>query len=135
MNVQRYLIGSIAVFVFFLVVEFIFHGVILTGCYEGHIDCIRQGYISSAYIIPLLVGYLILAFGFCLIFTKGYENKGIAEGIRYGLYVAIAFIVSGILIAYAICPLSLWLAVIWIVGYLIIMILAGIIMAAIYKPR
>lgn len=135
MNVQRYVIGSIAVFVFLLIIELIFHKVLLIGCYDEYTQTIRPGFLNSWYAIWLFLGYLIFAFGFCFVFTKGYENKGIGEGIRYGLYIAIAFVVSSSLIGYAVCAIPLKLIVAWIIGYPIIMILAGIIIAAIYRPR
>lgn len=31
----------------------------------------------------------ILSFFFVFIFTKGYQNKGIMEGVRYGVYIAL----------------------------------------------
>ena len=75
-----------------------------------------------------------MAFGFCYVFTKGYENKGVGEGFRYGLYVAVAFMISTILINYSAFPWPAKWIIAWIIGYVIIMILAGIIFAAIYKP-
>ncbi len=135
MNVQRYVIGSIAVFIFLLAAELVFHGVILSGCYGEYTHLIRPGFLSSWYAIWLFLGYLMFSFGFCFIFTMGYENRGIGEGIRYGLYIAFAFVVSSILIAYGVCTTPSGLAATWIAGYLIIMVLAGIIIAAIYRPQ
>ncbi|MFH1374831.1 MAG: hypothetical protein ABII79_13675 [bacterium] len=135
MNVQRYVIGSIVVFVFLLAAELVFHRFILGGCYGDYTPLIRTGFLSSWYAIWLFLGYLIFSFGFCFIFTRGYENKGIGEGIRYGLYIAFAFAVSSILIGYAVCLIPVNLVLSWIVGYSVIMILAGIIIAAIYRKQ
>ena len=83
----------------------------------------------------IVIGELILAFFFCLIFTKGYEGKGIGEGVRFGLLVGIGFGASSALITYAVHPFPGKLILAWVIGYPVEMILAGVIIAAIYKPR
>lgn len=133
MNVGRYLIGCIVVFIFLIIIEWLFHGVIMSGWYSEAPNLIRADYGAASYVIWMLIGYAILALGFGFIFVKGYESKGIAEGFRYGLYIAVAFCVSTVLMCYAVFPFPTSWIVAWIVGYLIIMILAGIIFAAIYK--
>lgn len=135
MNVQRYVIGSIVVFVFLLVASWLFHSVIMSGWYDEASNLLRPGSEGGAYIIWMIIGFLLLAFGFCFIFTKGYENKGIAEGIRYGLYVGLAFSVSASLINFSVYPYPWKWVVGWIIGNPIILILGGIIAAAIYRPR
>jgi hypothetical protein len=135
MNVGRYVLGSIVVFVFFLVIEWIFHGVIMSGWYREVLQLHRPDAYTGIYLIWMLVGFLILAFGYCFIFTKGYENKGIAEGYRYGLYIGVTFSVSASLIEFSVFPFPAKWIIGWIIGYVIIMILAGMIFAAIYRPR
>jgi hypothetical protein len=135
MNAGRYVIGSIVVFGFFLVINWLFHGVLLIGWYNENPEIIRSDYGAAAYVIWMLIGFLILAFGFCFIFVKGYENKGIAEGFRYGLYIGIAFCISTSLIHYPVFPFPGKWIVAWVIGYPIIMILAGMIFAAIYRRQ
>jgi hypothetical protein len=135
MNVQRYVIGSLVVFVFLLVASWLFHSIIMSGWYDEASNLLRPESEGGAYIIWMIIGFLLLAFGFCFIFTKGYENKGIAEGLRYGLYVGLAFSVSASLINFSVYPYPWKWVVGWIIGNPIILILAGIIAAAIYRPR
>ncbi len=135
MNVQRYVIGSLVVFVFLLVASWLFHSVIMSGWYDEASNLLRPESEGGAYIIWMIIGLLLLAFGFCFIFTKGYENKGIAEGIRYGLYVGLAFSVSASLINFSVYPYPWKWVIGWIIGNPIILILSGIIAAAIYRPR
>jgi hypothetical protein len=134
MNVGRYLIGSLVVFVFIFLIEYVFHGILLSGWYEQQMQLLRPEAEANAYFIWMILGYLILSFGFCFVFLKGYENKGCGEGIRYGLYVGIAFIVSTNLINYAVIPYPGKWIVAWNIGYPIIMMLAGMIFAMIYRP-
>lgn len=135
MNVGRYVIGSIIIFLFFYIMEWIFHGLILAGWYSQATGLLRPDMESGGLYWWMLLGLLILAFGFCFIFIKGYENKGIAEGFRFGLYVGVAFFVANSLIEFGVYPVTVKLLIAWIIGYPIIMILGGMIFAAIYKPR
>lgn len=135
MNTGRYVIGSIVVFVYLMVIEWIFHGIIMRGWYQQGLDIFRSRGESGGFAVWMALGFLILAFGFCYIFTKGYENRGIGEGLRYGLYVAIAFSVSTTLINYSVFPYPFSWVIGWVIGNIVIMILGGMIFAAVYKPR
>jgi hypothetical protein len=118
-----------------MIIEWFFHSIIMRGLYEEGLSLFRSRADAGSFAIWMILGFLVLAFGFCYIFTKGYENKGIGEGIRYGLYVAFAFSISSVLVNYSVFPYPAAWAVAWIIGYLIIMILAGLIFSLIYCPR
>jgi len=135
MNAKRYLIASIVLFVFILLIEWLLHGVILKGMYTGHPELFNTKQVMSSRMLWMLLGYLVLAFGFTLVFVKGYENKGIAEGFRYGLYVGLAFGVGPFLIEFAVFPYTGTMTLVWCIGILAEMILSGIVVAALYKPR
>ncbi len=135
MNKGRYIIGSLAVFVYLFLAEGIFHTYIMGDFYQQSQDLLRGEAGAGDFIIWMILGFLILAFGFCYIFTKGYENKGMGEGVRFGLYVGITFSVSASLINYAVFPYPTSWVVGWIIGYPIMMMLAGAIIATIYKPN
>ncbi len=134
MNVQRYLIGSIVVFVFIFLAEFVFHALILDSFYNEARYLLRPETEAGGFMIWMALGILLMAFGFCFIFIKGYQNKGIGEGLRFGLYVGVTFAVSASLINYAVFPFPTSWVIGWIIGEPIIMIISGIIIAAIYKP-
>ena len=75
----------------------------------------------------------LFAFIFSYIFVLGYENKGIPEGFRYGFWIAL-LLSAGILVHYAVTPVSAGLVAAWILGTLAEMGLAGAIVAGLYKP-
>ena len=135
MNTGRYVIGSIAVFVFFFLYEWLFHGIILNSWYQEGLDLVRPEQQMAAFTAWMVVGFLVLAFGFCYIFLKGYEGKGIGEGVRYGIYVAFAFGISTYLINYAVFPHPGQWVLAWIVGNIIMMMGGGGLFAAIYKTK
>jgi hypothetical protein len=134
MNIKRYVVVAIVVWVALFILEYILHGVVLTGFYRDIEHTLRPANSMPAFFAWVLLGEVILAFGFCYIFVKGYENRGIAEGVRYGLLIGITFGVSTTLINYAVHPIPGGMAVALIVGYAVEMGILGIIAAAIYKP-
>lgn len=77
----------------------------------------------------------IFAVLFVYIFTKGYENAGIAEGVRYGLIVGLLMNVVGMFNQYAIYPVPFNLVLQWFVYGMIQFIIYGIVAALIYKPK
>ena len=135
MNAGRYVLGSVVVALYFYLYEWLLHGIIMSKSYNEQMGLFRPDIESGIFLFWMLLGLVIMAFGFCFIFLKGYENKGIGEGFRYGLYVGLAFAVTNVLIEYSVFPFPGSWVISWIIGYMIMMILAGIIFAAIYKPK
>jgi hypothetical protein len=131
MNTGRYVIGSIVVFVVLFILDYLFHDVLLASFYAANAACMRP----EPYWLAIILGELIFAFGFCFIFLKGYEGKGCAEGVRYGLYVGVAFLISSSMVSYAVYPLSGWVMLAYFFGYPIMMMIIGAVFASIYKPK
>ena len=134
MNVKRYILAAIVVWVALFILEYILHGVVLTGFYRDIEHTLRPANSMPGFFIWVLLGEVILAFGFCYIFVKGYENRGIAEGVRYGLLIGLTFGVSTTLINYAVHPIPGGMAAALIVGYAVEMGILGTLAAAVYKP-
>jgi hypothetical protein len=132
MNAGRYYLGSVVVFIYFFIAEWIFHGLIMSTWYNQYPHLMRPDLESGMYMFWMLIGLLLLAFGFCFIFIKGYKGTGIVEGVRFGLYVGLTFAVTNSLIEFGVFPYPVSFLIGWIIGYPIMMILAGIIFAAIY---
>lgn len=131
MNTKRYLIASLAVFAFIFIYEWVFHGMLLKPIYEqtSHLWRPPEECVTWA----MLGGQLIFPFILARIFLKGYENKGLAEGARFGLLIGLLF-VPGNLIFYAVQPLPLNLVLYWSVGGIIEMTGCGLILAALFRP-
>ena len=130
MKKQRYLLASLGVFVFVFLFEWAFQERFLWGLYEQTAHLWRP---KGEMLCPAIVAaQLLFSFVFGFIFLKGYENKGIMEGVRYGVLIGFLMIPYN-LIFYAVQPLPVQLVVLWSVGSLIEMILAGVVLAAIYR--
>jgi hypothetical protein len=132
MNVKRFIIASLAVFAGFEIMDAIVHGGILAETYKGLNNVWRPDMMSKMWIFHL--GSAILAFLFTYIFIKGYENKGIAEGVRYGIIIGLFANIPYGFYSYAMYPLPLTLCLQWFAYGMIEFIICGLIAAAIYKP-
>jgi hypothetical protein len=112
------------------------HSLVLASLYTNYDYLLRQqDQQSIIYTLLMLLGFLFMAFGFSYIFAKGYESKGLAEGFRFGLLIAVAFGISYALVEYSVFDIPDSWILPWIIGYLIQWVLAGLIVAAIYKPK
>ena len=129
MNKLRYALASLAVFIFVAIFEGVFHGKFLAGLYAQTAYLWRTEMNTSV----IVFAQFLFSFVFGFIFLKGYEGKGIMEGVRYGVLIGLLAIPTN-LIFYAVQPLPIQLVVLWCVGGLMEMILAGAILAAIYRP-
>jgi hypothetical protein len=133
MNVKRFILASIAVFFAFEIMDAIIHMVILKKTYEALASIWRPDMMSLLWIFH--VGALILAFLFTYIFIKGYENKGILEGVRYGIIIGLFANIPYGFYEYAMYPLPLSLCIQWFIYGMIEFMICGIIAAGIYKPN
>ncbi len=136
MNTKRVFIAGLVVFVYTFLFEFVLHAFVLGGLYTEQEHLLRQQDQSSiVYLLLMLLGFLLMSFGFCYIFAKGYENKGMMEGLRFGLLIGATFGVSTALVEYSVFPIpGSWITG-WVAGYLIQWIVAGLIVAGVYKTE
>jgi hypothetical protein len=81
------------------------------------------------------VVYIIQAFFFTFIFSKGYEGKGIMEGVRYGLYMGLLMATPMAYASYAMYPMPYSLALQWFIYGIIQYIILGVIIALVYKNK
>jgi hypothetical protein len=132
MNTKRWIISSIVIFIAVQIFDYVEHGLILSGAYEPLLGIWRADMNSVMWI--MYVTSLIFAFLFVYIFSKGYEGKGILEGVRYGLLIGLLMVGIGIFNQYVIYPIPFSLAIQWFIYGMVRYGLYGIIAAAIYKP-
>ncbi|MBN2158993.1 MAG: hypothetical protein JW807_06330 [Spirochaetes bacterium] len=131
MNIKRFVLASIAVFVVIQAIDWLFHGLLMSGWYAELKGVWRADMMDLMWVMTL--GSLFFSFMFVFIFTKGYENKGIMEGVRYGLLIGLLMYVAGMLGQYAMYPIPLGMAVAWVAYGIVEMAAAGAVTAAIYR--
>jgi hypothetical protein len=118
-----------------VVLNFIFNGLILGSTYESLKGLWRPDFNSLMWIYYVLM--LVGAFFFVFIFSKGYEGKGIAEGVRYGLYIGIWMSIGMAYGTYAMIAIPYSLALQWFIFGVIQYIIMGVVVAYIFgrKPK
>ena len=128
-------LGFVAVFVVLEILSFIVNGVLLESTYRSLEKVWRPDMSSKMWIFHLIT--LISSFFFAFIFSKGYEGKGIREGVRYGLYIGLWLSIPMAYGSYASLPIPYSLALQWFIYGVIEYIIAGIILAWVFgrKPK
>ena len=134
MNVKRFVIAGIAVFVAMLILDFIFHMGLLGSVYDETQEVWR----SDAEMMKVMpIGYiftLLWAFLFCYIFIRGREGKGLIEGVRFGILMALFYSLITSIWQWTIYPIPFKLVIYWFLIGLVQMVILGILVAVIYKP-
>lgn len=135
MNTKKMIIAVIAVFILLEATNFLVHNVILSKTYEGLANVFRSIEEMNRLMWRMLIADLVWSFFFVFIFIKGYQNKGLLEGVRYGVYIALFMnFVAAVAQNYA-YPIPYTLALQWFIYGSIQSILLGVVTALIYKPK
>jgi hypothetical protein len=130
---KKVLIGSVVVYVILEVLDFLIHGVILAPAYVATQHLWRPDMMDKMWIMYIVAA--VVSFFFALIFSKGYEGKGIIEGIRYGLYVGVMMGVGMAYGTYAMIAIPYSLALQWFIFSIFEYIIAGIGVALVFGKK
>lgn len=129
---RKLFLASFLVFISFVVLDGVIHGVFLRHLYERVCGLWRLDVQDKAWIM-IVLDYLTAVL-FVYIFTFGRENKGVAEGVRYGLLMGLFFSLIGVFGQYVVYPLPFQLAAGWFFFNLVEFVVAGIITVLVYQP-
>jgi len=130
---KKFWLGCITVFVVISVWEMIVNMALLASAYKATASLWRPE--AEMKIGLFFVVYAFVAFFFTLIFSKGYEGKGIAEGLRYGFYVGMMMSIPMAYGTYGAMPIPYSLALQWFMYGLIEYLLAGAALALVYGKQ
>jgi len=133
-NVKRFVLACLAVYVVYHVISVTINMVILADAYEAlsHVWRPEAEMMSKMWIMFLTSAAWTVIF--CYIFTRGYEGKGVAEGARYGLLMGLFIGIPFSYESYMVYPVTLNLAHGWFLGALVVSVISGIVLAMIYRP-
>ncbi len=134
MNAKKFILALVSVFIFISAFDYLFHGVFMKSSYEQTAILWRSEEAMQTYGIWLMLGQFIMSLGFVALFTKAFKRGGVIEGAIYGLLIAI-FICGHYLILYAVSPYPTDMLLTWIVAAIIELVLAGMLIAYIYKSK
>jgi hypothetical protein len=135
MNVKRYVYATLAVFLLGQALNYLIHGVILAPAYQATQNLWRpQADMMSNMWIMWVTG-LITSVIFTYIFVKGYQDKGIKEGLRFGLLIGLFMSLPAAYDTYAVLPIPYHMALQWFLFGTIAWMFMGALAAIIYRPK
>ena len=131
---KKFFIAWLVLFVAWMAGDFLVHGVLLKSDYVQLAKLYRSDAESQAYFPWMLFAHVLMAGAFAWIYTRGREPKPwLAQGVRYGIAVALLGVIPGYLIYYAVQPLPGEMVVKQIIFSGILIVVLGIIVAWLYR--
>ena len=136
MNVKKFWIAFVVVFIVLEILGYLVHGVMLASTYESEEikEVFRTMEEMDSRMWIMILTDLIWVYFFTFFFVKGYENKGIMEGVRYGVYMGIFVSLVFSYQNYVVLPIPYLLALQWFIYGFVISVILGVIAALIYSP-
>ena len=134
MKNKTFWIGFVAVYVVAQIIGYVVHEVVLADTYAALADIWRPEAEMMNLMWVMFITSAIYLWAFCYIFTKGYEGKGIMEGVRFGFLMGLFMSVPMAFDSWVIYPLPLNMAITWFVTGMVSFIILGAVFSAIYKP-
>ena len=137
MNKKKFWLAVVVIFILFEATNFLIHGVILGPVYqqEGVQKVFRSLEEMQSNMWILWITDLVWVFFFTLIFVKGYENKGVMEGVKFGVYIGLFFSFVYAYQSYWSYPLPYSLTLQWFLFGMLQCIIFGAVAAVLYKSK
>jgi len=132
MNWKRFWVASLVTYVVVQAMDFVINEVFMKSANESLKSLWRPDMASRMWVM-YVVGVLV-ALLFTYIFIKGREGKGIAEGVRYGIIIWLFVSVPMNVGMWVLLPIQFMMIIRWTLFGLLEMLIAGILVAVIYKP-
>jgi hypothetical protein len=133
MNWKRFWIASLVIFVVIQAMEFVINNYLMMSAFEAAKSLWRPDMMDKMWIMYVLS--LLSAVLFTYIFVKGREGKGILEGVRFGILMALYISLPMSHGLYVLIPIPYSFALQWLIYGALEMLVAGILVAAIYRPK
>ena len=133
MNWQKFFITFIVLYIVTSVLGFLIHGLWLSSQYE-QLSGVWRGDMDKFMWVQYVTG-AFYCFFFVFIFARWQENKGIMEGIRYGLIIWGFYTIPTVYNQFMIYPLPYNLIMEWLFSDLVVVVILGILTAVLYKPK
>ena len=129
---SRLLMSILAAFATLFAFDWLFHTQIMMEQYQLTADLWRSPADMHENFQWMLMTQFILAVIGTFIFAKGYENKGLSEGVRFGLlFGAVIGIMMFGSVAYL--PIPMNMAIAWLVGGVLEGVAMGIALSLVYQ--
>jgi hypothetical protein len=133
---KKLIIAWIVLFVVWFLGSFMVHGVLLRPDYMQLINLYRPEPDQQKYFPLMVLAHVFMSGAFAWIYARGVEAKPwMAQGVRFGIAVALLSVVPGYLIYFVVQPLPGSLVIKQIVFDGILMVILGTIAAWLYRDQ
>jgi len=129
---KKFWMTFIAVFVTAVVLDMIIYAGILGSAFSS-LSVWRADKNSFQWIYPVIS--LVGSFFFTFIFSKGYEGKGIAEGVRYGLYTGIWLSIGMAYGTFAMVDIPYAMTLEWFILGVLRFVVMGVVASMLYGKK
>jgi hypothetical protein len=130
----KFFLGWIAVFVVWMAGGVVVHGMFLRDDYLSLPNLFRPEADSQKYFPLMILAHVVMAGAFVWIYSRGIEPKPwLAQGIRFGIAVALMAVIPTYTIYYVVQPMPGMLAVKQMIGDGILLLILGAVAAFVYR--
>jgi hypothetical protein len=133
-NHRRLAVAIAAAYIADIVFMMFYHCYLLGDTYMSFSGLWRNEQDMQQFSPYIYLGHFILVAIAGVTFSRGYENKGLLEGFRFGLLLGL-ILASQTIIAFAFLPISSFLFNAWLLGSLLEGSVIGIILASAYTIK
>jgi hypothetical protein len=131
---KKFLIAWVVLFIAWFIGSFVVHGVLLSADYMQLTSLFRTEADAQKYFPLMILAHVILAGAFVWIYARGVEAKPwMAQGVRFGIAVALLTIVPSYLIYFVVQPMPASVVIKQIVFDGILLVILGMIVAWLYR--
>lgn len=131
----RFLLAWLVVFIVYFAGGFVIHELLLGDAYRAT-GLMRAPEESESLFVWMVLAHVLMAGAFTWIYARGLENKPwLGQGLRFGLAVAFLAVIPLYMIYYVVQPNPAGLAVKQIVYDTILAMVAGAVVAFMYRGR
>lgn len=130
---KKVLLGFIVVFILVFALDYVVNMYLMASEYKATENLWRKPEEMKMGVI--IISQIFFSFFFTLIFSKGWEGRGIAEGIRYGVYVTFMMMIPAAYMTYATMPVPYSLSLKWFLFGLVQYIIYGVALSLIFGKK
>ncbi len=132
MITRNYILAVIVAFAVIVGLDYLVHSLMLADLYERTAVLWRSPDTTQLWV--MFLSQFLFSCVFVFIFTCNYENRGLAEGLRFGLYIGL-LMASFDLGSYCYLPVPFVLTACWMLSSVVKCLCAGLVTAGIYRTR
>jgi hypothetical protein len=125
----------VATYIAYNILGYLIHEVWLADTYASLSSVWRPEAEMDSKMWVFFVTSAFFCFFFCYIFARGYENRGIGEGFRFGVIITLFYTLPVAYDSFVIYPIPYSLVLQWLFSGLVVSIILGIVAAMVYKPQ